>query len=113
MREPDTALSVHAQEELGIRPDTLANPWLVALSSFVAFAIGAALPVVPWFIGSGAAATLSSIAIGVVAATIVGGLIGRLAERSVVRGAIRQVLILLGACGVTYALGRAIGVNVG
>ena len=29
------------------------------------------------------------------------------------RGAIRQVLILLGACGVTYALGRAIGVNVG
>ena len=67
----------------------------------------------PWFIGSGTAATLASIAIGVVAATIVGALIGRLAERSVVRGAARQVLILLGACAVTYALGRAIGVNVG
>ena len=40
-------------------------------------------------------------------------LIGRLADRSVVRSAARQVLILLGACAVTYALGRAIGVNVG
>ena len=113
MREPATALSVHAQEELGVRPDTLANPWLVALASFLSFAVGAALPVVPWFIGSGTSATLASISIGVVAATIVGALIGRLAERSVVRSAARQVLILLGACAVTYALGRAIGVNVG
>jgi predicted membrane protein (TIGR00267 family) len=113
MREPATALTVHAQEELGVRPDTLANPWLVALASFLSFAVGAALPVVPWFVGSGSAATVASIAIGVVAATIVGALIGRLAERSVVLSAARQVLILLGACAVTYALGRAIGVNVG
>jgi len=112
MREPDTALSVHAQEELGVRPDTLSNPWLVALSSFVAFAIGAALPVLPWFFGSGRAPTIASVAIGVVAAAIVGALIGRLAERGAVRSAVRQVLILLGACGITYALGSAIGVSV-
>jgi VIT1/CCC1 family predicted Fe2+/Mn2+ transporter len=112
MREPDTALSVHAQEELGVRPDTLVNPWRVALTSFLAFAVGAVLPVLPWFAGSGTAPTVASVAIGVVAAATVGVLIGRFAERSVAASALRQVFILLGACGVTYALGKAIGVNV-
>src|SRR5262245_58129659 len=72
MREPDTALSVHAQEELGVRPDTMANPWRVALASFLAFAVGAVLPVLPWFVGSGRPATVASVAIGVVAAAAVG-----------------------------------------
>ena len=113
MREPATALNVHAREELGVTPDTLANPWIVALLSFAAFAIGAALPVLPWFVGSGDAAVAASLAVGVVAASIVGVLIGRYAERGVIRSAIRQVLILLFACAVTYGVGRAIGINVG
>ena len=111
MREPDTALSVHASEELGVTPDRLARPWIVALYSFVSFAAGAALPVVPWFIGSGDAATAASLVIGVAAAAVVGVLIGRLAERNVVRTALRQVLILLAACSVTYAVGTLIGVS--
>jgi VIT1/CCC1 family predicted Fe2+/Mn2+ transporter len=113
MREPATALNVHAREELGVTPDMLPNPWLVALLSFAAFAIGAALPVLPWFIGSGDAALAASLVVGVVAASIVGVLIARFAERGVLRSAIRQVLILLFACAVTYGVGRAIGINVG
>ena len=53
MRVPETALSVHAREELGVSPETLPNPWLVAAVSFGCFALGAALPVIPWLIGSG------------------------------------------------------------
>jgi VIT1/CCC1 family predicted Fe2+/Mn2+ transporter len=112
MREPRTALSVHAREELGVIPEKLANAWTVALLSFVAFSIGAALPVIPWFVGSGGAATGASLAVGVIAAAVVGALIGRFAERGIVWSAIRQVLILLFACAVTYGVGRAIGVNV-
>src|SRR4051812_22971935 len=99
MRSPDTALSVHAREELGIDPDSLASPWRTAVSSFIAFCIGALLPVLPWFFASGAPAALASIALGMVAAAIVGALIGRFAERSVVFTAVRQVFILVLACG--------------
>src|SRR4051794_2708797 len=112
MRSPDTALSEHARQELGIDPDSLASPWRTAVSSFLAFCVGAVLPVIPWFFGSGAAAAVLSISIGIVAAAIVGALIGRFAERSVVFTAVRQVFILVLACGATYAIGRALGVTI-
>jgi VIT1/CCC1 family predicted Fe2+/Mn2+ transporter len=112
MRSPDTALTVHAREELGIDPEQLPSPWRTAISSFLAFAVGAVLPVLPWFFGGGTAAALTSIAIGVLAAAIVGALIGRFAERSIVRSSLRQVFILVLACGATYAIGRALGVTV-
>ena len=50
--------------------------------------------------------------IGVVAAAVVGTLIGRLSERHVARTALRQVVILLLACAATYAVGAALGVTV-
>lgn len=112
MRVPETALKVHAQEELGISPDSLGNAWTVGLLSFLSFALGAVLPIIPWFVGSGGNAIVGSIAIGVVAAAIVGGLIGRFSERGLVRAALRQVAILLVACGATYAVGKLLNVNV-
>ncbi len=112
MRDPETALVVHAREELGVDPDGLASPLRTALFSFIAFAVGALLPVVPWLIGSGVAATIASIIIGVVAALIVGTLIGRFSERRVLRSALRQALILLVACGATYLVGVALDVSV-
>jgi vacuolar iron transporter family protein len=113
MRRPDTALAVHAREELGVDPDEMPSPWWAAGLSLVCFLFGAVLPLIPWFIGSGGAAAFASVAIGVVAAAIVGGLVGRLAERPLPRAIARQVGIVLGACAVTYAIGELIGVNVG
>jgi VIT1/CCC1 family predicted Fe2+/Mn2+ transporter len=81
----------------------------VALASFLSFAVGAALPVVPWFIGSGSGDP-GVVAIGVVAATIV-SLIGRLASAAS-PGATAGSSSSSGPA-VTYALGRAISVNVG
>jgi VIT1/CCC1 family predicted Fe2+/Mn2+ transporter len=81
----------------------------VAALSFTCFAVGAFLPVVPWFVGSSPAATIASIVIGVIAAAVVGTVIGRMAERPAVLTAVRQVGILLVACGVTYLLGRLLG----
>ena len=112
MRDPETALGVHAREELGIDPDDLASPLRTALASFLAFVLGAIVPLVPWFFGSGTAAAVASVVLGVAAAAVVGTLIGRLSERHVARAALRQVAILLLACTATYAVGAALGVTV-
>ena len=113
MRRPAEALAVHARAELGVDPDNLPSPWRAAVSSLVCFLFGALLPVLPWLSSaSGTAPTVASVAIGVVAAAAVGALIGRFADRSIARTIVRQVLIVLGACAVTYALGQLIGINV-
>ncbi|MFM8382566.1 MAG: VIT1/CCC1 transporter family protein [Actinomycetota bacterium] len=112
MRRPDVALGVHAREELGVDPGVLPSPMGAALLSLACFLFGALVPVVPWYIGSGGAAQIASILIGVGFAGIVGALIGRGAERNVPLSALRQVLILLGACGVTYLIGQLFDVSV-
>lgn len=111
MRRPDEALAVHAREELGVDPDDLPSPVRAAALSFVCFVFGALLPLVPWFIGSGGSAAIASLSVGVVAAAVVGGLVARFAERPIVFGVARQVAIVLLACGVTYAIGQAVGIN--
>lgn len=112
MRSPEGALNVHTREELGVDPGALPSAWRAAALSFVCFVFGAILPVIPWLVGHGTAASLWSIVIGVVAAAALGYAIGRFAERSTVRSAARQVLILLVACAITYSIGKALHVTV-
>jgi len=112
MKDPDKALLVHAREELGIDPEDMASPWLTAMWSFIAFCIGAVLPLLPWFVGAGTSAKLASLCIGVAGAAVVGAMIGKFAERSILRSSVRQVAILLVACGATYLIGRVVGANV-
>lgn len=112
MREPDVALSVHAREELGIDPDDLPPALSAAGLSLLCFLFGAFLPLVPWYITSGSSAALASLILGTIAAAIVGGLVARFADRAVWFGSLRQVAIVLVACGVTYAIGEVVGVNV-
>jgi vacuolar iron transporter family protein len=113
MRSPEDALAVHAREELGIDPYDLPSPWAAAVLSLVCFLVGAAVPVVPWFIGSGDAAKLASVLAGVLGAAVVGFMIGKFAERRPVWSAARQVLILLGATAITYGIGSLFDVSVG
>jgi VIT1/CCC1 family predicted Fe2+/Mn2+ transporter len=112
MRQPEAALAVHAREELGVDPDELGSAWMAAGLSLVCFLVGALLPVIPWFTGGGNGAKVASIVIGVIAAAGVGLLIGKFAERRLAWSAVRQVLILLVACGATYLVGKALGVSV-
>jgi VIT1/CCC1 family predicted Fe2+/Mn2+ transporter len=79
----------------------------------VCFLFGALLPVIPWALDAeGTAPKFASLLIGGVTAAVVGAILGKLAERSITRAALRQVAIVLAACAVTYAIGRAVGVNV-
>jgi vacuolar iron transporter family protein len=111
MRDPDVALETHAREELGIDPGSLGSPWRAAVSSFVTFAVGALLPLLPWLFSSGTAATLASVAVGVVASLLVGGAVGFYTGRSPVRSALRQLAVAVLAAGVTYGIGRAVGAS--
>jgi VIT1/CCC1 family predicted Fe2+/Mn2+ transporter len=111
MRSPADALAVHAREEFGVDPGLLPSAFRAAVLSLVSFIIGALLPLIPWFIGSGTVATILSLAIGMVAAGIVGAVVGKFAERPMVWAAIRQVLIVLVACGATYLIGQIFGIT--
>ena len=113
MRQPETALSVHAREELGIDPDDLPSALWAAAVSFVCFLFGAVLPIIPWLIGSGGSASWASLGIGVAAAAVVGALVARFAERPLYVGIVRQVLIVVVACGVTWLIGDLAGVSLG
>ena len=67
MNRNDVALDTLAREELGLDPATLGSPWVAAISSFLAFALGAALPVLPFLFGSGTAPTIVAAVLSVLA----------------------------------------------
>lgn len=111
MRDPKTALETHAREELGIDPTSLGSPVIAALSSFVTFAVGALLPLIPWLVAHGNGALVASIVVGGVAAISVGGVLGALTGRTVWKGAVRQLAVAAVAAAVTYGIGRAVGAS--
>ncbi len=111
--DPKTALDTLAREELGLDPDELGNPKRVAASSFAAFAVGAAVPVIPYFFLSGLTALFVAVAMAVIAMLVVGGTVGRVSGLGVVRSAARQLLVGGGAAAVTYVVGRLVGTSVG
>ena len=112
MADPNTALEAHARDELGIDPTQLGSPIGAAVASFLAFAVGAAIPVLPWFFVSGTAGVVTSLVLGILAAAILGASVGLVAGRSWARGALRQVVVVVGAFAVTYVIGRAVGAAV-
>jgi VIT1/CCC1 family predicted Fe2+/Mn2+ transporter len=111
MSDPDRALETHAREELGIDPTSLGSPIGAAVGSFTAFAMGAMVPLAPWSFVEGRSAVISSIVLTVLAAAAVGFLLGSLTGRSRLFSAGRQVAIAVVAAGVTFGVGRLVGVD--
>jgi len=111
MTDPETALRAHAREELGIDPDALGSPVRAAVSSFFSFAVGALLPLIPWFVSSGSAAVVASVLIGVAGAAGLGVLLAVFTMGSPVRLALRYTTIAILAGAVTYGIGAAVGVS--
>lgn len=109
MRDPELALEAHAREELGIDPGQLGSPMGAAASSFFAFALGAVIPLLPWFLAQGAAATVASVVVGVMAAVAIGVALGVVTARSPLRPAVRQLVVAGAAAAVGYVLGSLMG----
>jgi VIT1/CCC1 family predicted Fe2+/Mn2+ transporter/rubrerythrin len=110
--QPDMALDMLVREELGLDPDELGSPWGAAAGSFVAFAIGAAIPVIPFLLTAGTNAVIASLALSLIALFVVGAGVSLLTGRGVLFSGTRQLVIGLAAAVVTYAIGSIIGVTV-
>ncbi len=97
----------------GIDPDALGSPLAAAGSSLGLFALGALVPLVPWFFTRGGEATWLSIALTGSASVAAGAYIARSSERPLLYGAARQLAIVAAASAVTYGIGRLFGAAVG
>jgi vacuolar iron transporter family protein len=111
--DPERALDQLIREELGLDPDELGSPYGAAFGSFVAFALGAFVPVVPYLAGSGVVAFGVAIALSLVALFAVGAGVSLLTGRSALFSGARQVGIGAAAAIVTFIVGTLIGVSVG
>ena len=105
-----TALDTLAREELGIDPEELGgSEWTAATTSFLLFAVGAIVPVVPFALLSGIGAVISSIVLSTLALFAIGALITLMTGRSVLFSGTRQVVVGLAAAALTYGVGLLIG----
>jgi vacuolar iron transporter family protein len=111
-RDPERALTVYARAVLGMNPEELGSPWTSALSLLATFAVGAMVPLVPWFLTTGLSAVAGSLALAGGAALAIGGLLGQLTGGRWLRSALRQLVVVALASGITFLVGRLFGTTV-
>jgi VIT1/CCC1 family predicted Fe2+/Mn2+ transporter len=108
------ALETLTREELGIDPEELGgSAWVAAITSFLLFALGAIIPVLPYFFGSGWIAVAVSVGISAIALFGIGAGITIITGRSAWVSGLRQVAIGVAAAAVTYGVGRLVGAGLG
>lgn len=94
--------------------EVVGSAWAAAGSSFLFFATGAIVPVLPWIFGlSGLTAIVVALALVGIALLCTGAAVGVLSGAPPLRRALRQLAIGYGAAAVTYALGLVFGVTLG
>ena len=109
----ETALDTLVREELGIDPEDLGgSAWAAAGTSFFLFAAGAIFPVAPYFALTGLPAVIASLAASGAALFLIGAGTTLFTGLSVWFSGTRQLLIGFAAAGVTYGVGKLIGVAV-
>jgi VIT1/CCC1 family predicted Fe2+/Mn2+ transporter len=112
LRNPDQALDTLVREELGLDPEDLGSPTEAAVSSFLMFAVGATIPVIPFLLLSGSAAVLLAAGLAGAVLAAVGGVVGFLSGTSPLRSAARMVGLAAVAAGITYGVGRLFGASI-
>jgi VIT1/CCC1 family predicted Fe2+/Mn2+ transporter len=110
-RDPERALRVHTLNELGLDPDDKPSPWTAAISSFLCFAIGALIPLLPFLLG--APRLWLALLCGGVGLVAAGALSARFTPRPWWSAGLRQLLFGAVAAGATYLIGMAIGGGAG
>lgn len=105
----DNAVKVHAREELGVDPHDLASPTLAAVSSFVAFAIGALVPLLPYLLGSDT--LVPGLLITLLALFGAGAVVTSVTTRPWWYGGVRQMLLGAAAAAITYGVGALVGLS--
>ena len=107
--EPSLAVRVHINQELGVNPDEQPSPWVAGGSSFLCFAIGALIPLIPYLLGFDSLA--AGLGAGAVGLFVAGALASRFTTRSWWWGGLRQGGFGAIAAVATYLVGALIGVS--
>ena len=109
--DPTQALDTLAREELGLNPEELGSPWGAAIFSFLSFAAGALVPLLPFLVVTGDRALLLSVVITGIALFCVGAVISLFTGRNAVRDGLRMLAIGAAAGALTYGIGSLLGVS--
>jgi VIT1/CCC1 family predicted Fe2+/Mn2+ transporter len=113
MADPDTALEALARDELGIDPDELGgSAWEAAITSFLLFAAGAIVPVLPYIFIEGLPALILSSALSAAALFAIGAAITLFTGKPVLFSGLRQMAFGLAAAAATFTIGRLVGVTI-
>ncbi len=109
LKNPEQALDTLVREELGLDPRDLGSPWGAAGSSFAMFTVGAVVPVLPYLVVEGTAASAAAAVLAGLVLAALGSLVGFLSGVSMVRSAARMIGLAALAAGITYGVGRLFG----
>jgi vacuolar iron transporter family protein len=106
-RDETRAVNFHLIQELGIDPSEKPSPWVAAISSFVMFAIGAIVPLIPYLLGY--ESLWAGVICGGIGLAIAGGVAARFTSRPIWWASLRQLLFGGVAIAATYLVGTLIG----
>lgn len=113
MSNKDTALDALVRDELGLNPDEMGgSAWEAGITSFFLFAIGAIIPIIPYFFLSGNIALAGSAILSCIGLFGIGAAITLFTGRSVLFSGSRQILFGLAAAAVSFLVGHLIGVSI-
>jgi VIT1/CCC1 family predicted Fe2+/Mn2+ transporter len=112
MADPTRALDTMVREELGLNLQNLGSPWLAAISSLLAFALGALIPIIPILFSSGNISIVLSAIFSASALFIVGGIVSAASGKNIFLGAIRMLLAGTLAAAFTYGAGYLLGISI-
>jgi vacuolar iron transporter family protein len=110
-RDPEQALRVHAQAELGVDPHQLPSPWTASGSSLLSFSVGAFVPLLPYALG--ADSMVISAVLSVLALFVAGVATSRFTSRGWLYSGVRQLALGVVAAAVTYGVGLLFHASVG
>lgn len=108
--DEDEAIAIHLSHEIGVQPGHRPSAIVAAVSSFLMFAIGAVVPLIPYLLGLGSLPI--GLAFGGVGLLIAGALAAHFTKQPRWLGALRQLLFGAVAVGATYLIGDLIGAAV-
>jgi vacuolar iron transporter family protein len=114
VQDEQAALDTLAREELGIDPEELGgSAGVAATTSFFLFAVGAIIPVLPYFFLEGTTAVVVSIILSIIGLFAIGAAITVITGRNALYSGLRQVLFGVAAAAITFGVGRLVGANLG
>ena len=103
--QPEQALRTLTSEELGFNDQALSNPWVEAVSATLSTALGAFIPIIPFFFTRGYPAIIASFAISTLAHFLIGAAKTIVTGLSPWKSGLEMTLVGLGEALITYLLG--------